>query len=138
MVVHSVGQVAAGDELLMRVQDGEFGAVTEGERHRRRAIDDLIMGRPVVGTGDAEPQLGNPRCSRGRMAVPEERVNCEGSWKKLSFEEAFGELEATVQRLEAGDLTLDEAVALYERGWAWPGVAATPWTPPSSGCRSWQ
>jgi exodeoxyribonuclease VII large subunit len=32
-VVHSVGQVAAGDELLVRVQDGEFGAVTQGERH---------------------------------------------------------------------------------------------------------
>jgi exodeoxyribonuclease VII small subunit len=36
--------------------------------------------------------------------------------EKLSFEEAFGELEVTVQRLEGGDLTLDEAVALYERG----------------------
>jgi len=34
----------------------------------------------------------------------------------LSFEVAFGELEATVQRLEAGDLTLEEAIALYERG----------------------
>ena len=36
--------------------------------------------------------------------------------EKLSFEQAFGELEATVQRLEAGDLTLDEAIDLYERG----------------------
>jgi exodeoxyribonuclease VII small subunit len=36
--------------------------------------------------------------------------------EKLSFELAFGELEATVQRLEAGDLTLEEAIALYERG----------------------
>jgi exodeoxyribonuclease VII small subunit len=35
---------------------------------------------------------------------------------KLTFEEAYRELEATVQRLEAGDLTLDEAIALYERG----------------------
>jgi exodeoxyribonuclease VII small subunit len=34
----------------------------------------------------------------------------------LTFEQAFGELEATVQRLEAGDLTLEEAIALYERG----------------------
>ncbi len=34
----------------------------------------------------------------------------------LSFEQAFAELEATVQRLEAGDLTLQEAIALYERG----------------------
>ncbi len=34
----------------------------------------------------------------------------------LSFEEAFAELERVVQRLENGDLTLEEALALYERG----------------------
>ena len=37
-------------------------------------------------------------------------------FEELSFEEAFAELETTVQRLEAGDLTLEEAIALYERG----------------------
>jgi exodeoxyribonuclease VII small subunit len=36
--------------------------------------------------------------------------------KDLTFEQAFGELETAVQRLEAGDLTLEEAIALYERG----------------------
>jgi exodeoxyribonuclease VII small subunit len=36
--------------------------------------------------------------------------------KDLTFEQAFGELEMTVQRLEAGDLKLEEAIALYERG----------------------
>jgi exodeoxyribonuclease VII small subunit len=35
---------------------------------------------------------------------------------KLSFEEAYRELEDTIQRLEAGDLTLDSALGLYERG----------------------
>ena len=34
----------------------------------------------------------------------------------LSFEQAIGELENTVQRLEDGDLSLAEAIALYERG----------------------
>jgi exodeoxyribonuclease VII small subunit len=34
----------------------------------------------------------------------------------LTFEEAFRELEGVVQRLEAGDLSLEEALALYERG----------------------
>lgn len=34
----------------------------------------------------------------------------------LSFEEAFGRLETIVQSLEEGDLTLDEALALYEQG----------------------
>jgi exodeoxyribonuclease VII small subunit len=37
-------------------------------------------------------------------------------FEKLSFEEAFTELETAVQRLEAGDLTLEEAIALYEQG----------------------
>ncbi len=36
----------------------------------------------------------------------------------LSFEEAFRQLEETVQRLEAGDLTLEESIALFERGQA--------------------
>jgi exodeoxyribonuclease VII small subunit len=34
----------------------------------------------------------------------------------LSFEEALQELEATVARLEAGELTLEAALALFERG----------------------
>jgi exodeoxyribonuclease VII small subunit len=36
--------------------------------------------------------------------------------ENLSFEQAFEELGTTVQRLEAGDLALEEAIALYERG----------------------
>jgi exodeoxyribonuclease VII small subunit len=36
--------------------------------------------------------------------------------EKLSFEQAFAELEATVQRLEQGELTLEEAISIYERG----------------------
>jgi exodeoxyribonuclease VII small subunit len=33
-----------------------------------------------------------------------------------TFEEAQRELEGIVQRLERGDATLDEAIALWERG----------------------
>jgi exodeoxyribonuclease VII small subunit len=36
--------------------------------------------------------------------------------KDPSFEQLFQELEATVQKLEAGSLTLDESLALYEHG----------------------
>jgi exodeoxyribonuclease VII small subunit len=36
--------------------------------------------------------------------------------KDLSFEQLFADLEGTVQKLEAGNLTLDESLALYERG----------------------
>ena len=35
---------------------------------------------------------------------------------KLSFEQAYQELEETVQKLEAGDLPLADALALYQRG----------------------
>lgn len=36
----------------------------------------------------------------------------------MTFEQAYGELEAVVQKLEAGSLPLAEAVALYQRGMA--------------------
>jgi exodeoxyribonuclease VII small subunit len=35
---------------------------------------------------------------------------------ELSFEDALAKLEETVRRLEAGNLPLDEAVALFEEG----------------------
>lgn len=34
----------------------------------------------------------------------------------LQFEEALAELEEIVERLEAGELTLEESLALFERG----------------------
>jgi exodeoxyribonuclease VII small subunit len=36
--------------------------------------------------------------------------------EKLSFEEAFGELESLVRRLEEGKCPLDEAIKTFERG----------------------
>ncbi len=38
--------------------------------------------------------------------------------ENLSFEAAFAELEEVVRRLEEGNLPLDEAMALFERGTA--------------------
>lgn len=38
------------------------------------------------------------------------------SEEALSFEDALAELEATVAKLEAGGLTLEETLALFERG----------------------
>lgn len=35
---------------------------------------------------------------------------------ELSFEEALQELEATIAQLEAGELTLEASLALFERG----------------------
>jgi len=39
-----------------------------------------------------------------------------GKIDDLTFEQAFAELEATVERLEGGDLSLEESLALFERG----------------------
>lgn len=36
--------------------------------------------------------------------------------KKMTFEEAFAELEETVQKLEEGGAALDDSLALFERG----------------------
>lgn len=36
----------------------------------------------------------------------------------LTFEQAYQELESIVSRLEAGNLSLDESLKLYERGQA--------------------
>jgi len=36
--------------------------------------------------------------------------------ESMSFEQAFAELEETVEKLEAGNLPLAETLALYQRG----------------------
>ena len=38
--------------------------------------------------------------------------------EKLTFEQAFAELEETVRKLEAGGLALEESLILFERGQA--------------------
>jgi exodeoxyribonuclease VII small subunit len=38
--------------------------------------------------------------------------------ENLTFEQAFAELEETVHKLEAGGLTLEESLSLFERGQA--------------------
>ena len=36
--------------------------------------------------------------------------------RALSFEQALGELESIVDRLEAGDVALEESIEIYQRG----------------------
>lgn len=43
---------------------------------------------------------------------------------QLTYEQAFKELEAIVGRLEEGDLPLEEALAVFERGQALAGRCA--------------
>jgi exodeoxyribonuclease VII small subunit len=42
--------------------------------------------------------------------------NPQADVTSLSFEKALAELETIVQRLERGDVPLEESVAIYERG----------------------
>ena len=42
----------------------------------------------------------------------------EESGQSLSFEQAYQQLEEIVQKLEAGNLPLAEAIALYQQGMA--------------------
>lgn len=42
----------------------------------------------------------------------------EPNVENLSFEEALAELESTIAQLEAGNLTLESSLALFERGQA--------------------
>jgi exodeoxyribonuclease VII small subunit len=46
--------------------------------------------------------------------MPEENANPDVS--SLTFEQALGELEKIVQRLEQGNVALEESISQYERG----------------------
>ena len=46
------------------------------------------------------------------MTGESERAEVAG----LTFEQAVAELETIVQRLERGDVALDQSIAIYERG----------------------
>lgn len=48
--------------------------------------------------------------------MPDESERPKLRRQRPSFEEAFTRLEETVQKLEAGGLTLEEATRLYEEG----------------------
>jgi exodeoxyribonuclease VII small subunit len=49
-------------------------------------------------------------------AKPEADVTKKEEISRLSFEEALRRLETVVERLEAADLPLEEALALFEEG----------------------
>lgn len=43
-------------------------------------------------------------------------ANDQSDVSGLTFEQAVAELETIVQRLERGDVALDQSIAIYERG----------------------
>lgn len=46
------------------------------------------------------------------------RKNPQDDIQSLSFEQAYNQLQETVQQLEAGNLSLKESITLYEEGMA--------------------
>ena len=55
------------------------------------------------------------------------RVEDLGTQEPASFENALEELETVVEQLEGGELTLEESLALYERGIAfWRSLPEIP------------
>jgi exodeoxyribonuclease VII small subunit len=58
-----------------------------------------------------------PKRCKGRFGL-EFKENALNEIENLTFEQSFTELEETVRKLEAGGLTLEESLALFERGQA--------------------
>lgn len=45
-----------------------------------------------------------------------EKIEIDEDIRQLSFEQALSELETIVDRLEAGDVALEESIEIYQRG----------------------
>lgn len=48
--------------------------------------------------------------------MAKESKSADGDVAELPFEKALAELESIVQRLEKGDVALEESIRIYERG----------------------
>ena len=48
--------------------------------------------------------------------MAEDKADLPDDIAAMSFEDALGELEALVQKLESGDVKLEESISLYTRG----------------------
>jgi exonuclease VII small subunit len=53
--------------------------------------------------------------------------------QRPDFEKSLAELEGLVQRLESGELSLDQSLACFKRGSSSPGIANPFWTRLSRG-----
>jgi len=57
---------------------------------------------------------------------------------KLSYDEAFSELETVLAKLESGDLPLEQALALYEQGIALANLCTRKLEEAELRVRQWQ
>ena len=83
-------------------------------RRRLRSGRPVALGRRACHGADAGMTAPiRPRVAIIR-AIMAETTNADV--KKLTFEKALAELEQIVQKLERGDVPLEESVTIYERG----------------------
>ena len=54
--------------------------------------------------------------TKKKIAAPQKKTGTKKAVKKLSFEEAYAELEQVVHSLESSQLGLSESLALYQKG----------------------
>jgi exodeoxyribonuclease VII small subunit len=100
-----------------------------GQARRRATADGPVPGdRPARGDGLAtdeatagQPAAGGPAASRAapaasRAAAPAASRAAPGQAPRLPYEKARDELTELVKRLEAGGLTLEQSLELWERG----------------------
>ena len=126
-VVRDPADVAPGDPLRIRVARGELAA----RRSTARLSASPRPTAPARRGRDPDPTVrhvpGRLSPCRSRRAVPGRRPRAEASvvrrrptrtptWPRLGYEQARDELVAVVARLEAGAATLEESLALWERG----------------------
>ncbi len=50
------------------------------------------------------------------MTKPKDKPDDEATAKSLSYEQALGELESLIARIEQGEIGLEESLAEYRRG----------------------
>jgi exodeoxyribonuclease VII small subunit len=65
---------------------------------------------------EAEPRSRQQSREDGTNAMSEQTGGGAGPQGRLSYEQARAELAAVVEQLEAGGTTLEESLALWERG----------------------
>lgn len=82
---------------------GRVGVVTDG------GTDAASASPQGAGPKGAGPQQASPKQASPQEAVPAPR-------EALSYEQARDKLAAVVKRLEAGGLTLEQSLELWERG----------------------
>jgi hypothetical protein len=63
--------------------------------------------------------------------------NDQNTIETMTFEQAYRELDLTVQQLEAGNLPLEEALPCISAVWPWPNTATNSWTMPNCESRCW-